>query len=166
MVNALRISDLNVELEETKMDQAQERFGGAFGNQGDAGDSLEWLCLSGRDVAGRFVLWLKSGEMDDGTVGSFQWRRVPDSARFDPRCGTMSEADKIKLPIPLHLGMSEPQILEALGRPTIRNGNTLLFVHEHDEGSKNGPLTVLNTVSIVLKDGAVWAIEVLKVSMS
>jgi hypothetical protein len=69
MVRALRISDLNVKLEETNMNQVQQRFGGTFGVQGDAGDSLEWLCLSGRDAGGRFVLWLKSGEMDAGTVG-------------------------------------------------------------------------------------------------
>ena len=151
MVRALRISDLNVKLEETNMNQVQQRFGGTFG---------------GRDAGGRFVLWLKSGEMDAGTVGSFQWRRVPNEARFDARCATLSEADQVKLTIPLHPGMSESQLFEALGQPTVRHENTLLYVHEHDEGSKNGPFTVLNTVSIVLRDGAVWAIEVLKVSMS
>lgn len=166
MVKALRISDLNVELEETNMDRVQQRFGGTFGNQGDAGDSLEWLCLSGRDVEGKFVLWLKSGEMDAGTVGSFQWRRMPNEAKFDARCGTLSKDDKVKLTIPLHPGMSESQLFEALGQPTIRHGNTLLYVHEHDQTGKNGPFTVLNTVSIVLRDGAVWAIDVLKVSMS
>ena len=93
MVKALRISDLNVELEETNMNQVQERFGGTFGTQGDAGDHLEWLCLSGRDVDGRWVLWLESGEMDAGTVGSFQWRRVPEGERFDARCGTLSDTD-------------------------------------------------------------------------
>jgi hypothetical protein len=166
MVEALRISDLNVQLEETNMKQAQQRFGGTFGAQGDAGDSLEWLCLSGRDVGGRFVLWLKSGEMDAGTVGSFQWRRVPSEARFDARCAKLSEGDKVKLTIPLHLGISESQLFEALGEPTVRHGNTLLYVHEHGEESKNGPFTVFNTVSIMLRDSAVWAIEVLKVSVS
>src|SRR5258706_273765 len=37
MVKALRISDLNVELEKTNMNHVQERFGGTFGTQGDAG---------------------------------------------------------------------------------------------------------------------------------
>lgn len=166
MVKAIRVSDLNVELEETNMKQVQERFAGTFGRQGDAGDSLEWLCLSAHDVDGPFVLWLKSGEMDAGTVGSFQWRRVRNEARFDVRCGTLSEADKISLPLSLRPGMSQSELLKALGQPTARNGNTLLYVHEHDEVSKNGPFTVLNTISIVLRDGAVWAIEVLKVSMS
>lgn len=166
MVKALRISDLNLELEETNMNQVQHRFGGTFGTQGDAGDSLEWLCLSGHDVDGRFVLWLKSGEMDAGTVGSFQWRRVPNEARFDARCATLSEGDRVKLTIPLHPGMSESQLFDALGQPTVRHGNTLLYVHEHDETAKNGPFTVLNTVSIVLRDGAVWAIDVLKISMT
>jgi hypothetical protein len=73
MVKAIRISALNVELEETNMNQVLARFGGNFGTQGDAGDSLEWLCLSGHERDGPFDLWLKSGEMDAGTVGSFQW---------------------------------------------------------------------------------------------
>lgn len=166
MVKAVRIADLNVELQETKMKDVQERFGGTFGNEGDAGDALEWLCLSGRDAAGRFVLWLKSGEMDGPWIGSFQWMRVPDQARFDARCGTLSEADRVKLTLPLHLGVSESQLFEVLGQPTVRNGNVLLYVYEHDDSDKNGPYTVLNTVSIVLKDGAVWAIEVLEVSFT
>lgn len=166
MVKAIRISDLNVALEETNLKQVQERFGGTFGNQGDAGDSLEWLCLSGRDGGGRFVLWLKSGEMDTGMVGSFQWRRITSEARVDARCGTLSGVDKVKLTIPLHPGISESQLFETLGQPTVRYGNTLLYVHEHDELGKNGLFTVLNTVSIVLRDGGVWAVEVLKVSMS
>jgi len=166
MLKELRVSDLNVELEETNMKQVQERFGGTFGTQGDAGDSLEWLCLSGHDADGPFVLWLKSGEMDAGTVGSFQWRRVRNEAKFDARCGTLSEADKVNLALPLHPGMSRSELFEALGQPTVQNGNTLLYVHEHDEVSKNGPFTVLNTVSIVFRDDAVWAIEVLKVSIS
>jgi hypothetical protein len=166
MVKALRISDLNVELEQTNMKQVQERFGGTYGTQGDAGNSLAWLCLSGHDVGGPFVLWLKSGEMDAGTVGSVQWRRVPNEARLDARCGSLSEADKVNLPLSLRPGMSQSELFEVLGRPTVRNGNTLLYVHEHDEVGKSGPFTVLNTVSIVLQDDAVWAIEVLKVSMS
>ena len=104
--------------------------------------------------------------MDGPWVGSFQWRRVPEQARFDARCGTLSEDDKVRLTLPLHLGMSESQLSEVLGQPTLRNGNVLLYVYEHDTSDKNGPFTVLNTVSIVLRDGAVWAIDVLKVSFT
>jgi hypothetical protein len=166
MVTTLRVADLNIELEETNMKQVQQRFGGTFGTQGDAGDFLEWLCLSGHDSDGPFVLWLKSGEMDAGTVSSFQWRRVQNKAKFDARCGTLSEAEKVNLALPVHPGMSQSELFKTLGQPTVRNGNTLLYVHEHGEVIKNRPFTVLNSVAIVLRDGAVWAVEVLKVSMS
>jgi hypothetical protein len=78
----------------------------------------------------------------------------------------LSEADKINPPLSLHPGMAQSELFEALGQPTVQNGNTLLYVHEHDEESKNELFTVLNTVSIVLRDNKVWAIEVLKVSVS
>jgi hypothetical protein len=167
MVKTLRVSDLTIALESTDMKKVQRRFGGTFGAEGDAGDSLEWLCLRGGDAAGRWVLWLKSGEMDDGTVGSFQWRRVPRDAKFDERCGVLSKADdRVELPIALRLGMSEADVLDVLGQPTGRYGNTLLYVHKHEGLNNNQEFTALNTVSVVVRDGAVWAIEVLKVSMS
>lgn len=61
-----------VVLEKTDVKEVQKRFGGTLGQEGDAEDSLEWLCFRGGDVTGGWVLWLKSGELDAGTVGSFQ----------------------------------------------------------------------------------------------
>lgn len=167
MVRKFKISDLTVVLETTEMKKVQARFGGVLGDEGDAGDSLEWLCLRGDDASGPWVLWLKSGEMDAGTVGSFQWQRMRRDAKFDERCGVLSITEqRIELPVAVRLGMSEADLLEVLGPPTARYGSTLLYVHEH-EGLRHGEeFTALNTVSVVLRDGVVWAIEALKVSAS
>jgi hypothetical protein len=167
MASKLRLSDMTVVLEKTEMTDVQDRFGGTFGEEGDAGTSLEWLCLRGGDATGQWVLWLKSGEMDDGSVGSFQWRRVNRAAKFDERCGRLPKTDgRVHLPIALDLGMAEAELLQLLGQPTARRGNTLLYVHEHDGAAQNGPFTALNTVSVVVRGVRVVAIDVLKVSFA
>lgn len=167
LASKLRVSDMNIVLETTRMTDVQKRFGGAFGQDGDAGTSLEWPCLRGGDATEGWVLWLKSGEMDDGTVGSFQWQRVRRSTKFDERCGLLSKADeKVELPIPLNLGMPEVKLLQLFGQPTARHGNTVLYAHEHRGANQQGPFTTLNTLACIIRDGRVAAIDVLKVSFA
>jgi hypothetical protein len=167
IAGGLQVSNLDIVLEHTEMKDAQARFGGTLGAEGDAGDSLEWLCLRGADPSGRWVLWLESGEIDGGSVGSFQWRRVTPGATFDKRCAALSPDDStVKLPIALHLGIPETEVLRVLGTPTQRRGRTLLYVHEHQEIIKGVAFTVLNTTTVLIRDGRVWAIEVDKSTTS
>ena len=165
IASKLRVSDMSIVLESTTMTDVQKRFGGTFGQEGDAGTSLEWLCLRGGDATGGWVLWLKSGEMDAGTVGSFQWQRVRRAAKFDERCGLLAKADgKVELPIPLNLGMQEAKLFQLLGQPTARHGKTILYAHEHRGANQQGPFTALNTLACIIRDGKVAAIDILKVS--
>jgi hypothetical protein len=83
MIASLSLSDSRILLEQTEMDVIQSKFGGEPGARGDASESLRWLCLHGTDDAGRWVLWLESGEMDGPSIGEFQWQRVSTSAIFD-----------------------------------------------------------------------------------
>jgi hypothetical protein len=66
MVSSLSVAGYEITLEETKMDDVQQRLGGEIGSKGDAGDALEWLCFHGEDGTGEWVLWLESGEIDGG----------------------------------------------------------------------------------------------------
>jgi hypothetical protein len=163
MIPSLRVSDVTIPLEEdTKLEDLQTRFGGKIGAQGDAADSLLWLCLYGIDSAGPWVLWLESGEVDGPYVGGFQWRRVSHSAQFDQRCSALPDTSEVDLPIDLGLGASEAKVIKILGRPTSRRGNTLLYEHEHDELIRGEQFTSFNTVIVALRGGVVWAIDVTK----
>lgn len=167
MVSKLQVSDMTVVLEKNEMTEIQRRFSGTFGTEGDAADALEWLCLIGSDTAGPWVLWVESGEMDAGTVGSFQWRRVSRNSKFDDRCATLPKDNGgVALPIALKLGTSSANVLQVLGQPTLRRGDTLFYVHEHEGSDKKGEFTALNTLAVVVRDGRVWAIEVLKASFA
>jgi hypothetical protein len=167
MARQLRVSDMTVVLEKAKMTEVERHFGGTLGNEGDAGNYLEWLCLRGGDASGPWVLWLESDEIDAGYVGSFQWRRVTRGAKFDERCALLPKADdRVGLPIALDLSTSEAKLLHVLGQPTSRQGNTLLYVHEDEALDNKKPVKELNTVSVVIRNRRVWAIEVLKISFA
>jgi hypothetical protein len=161
----LRVSDFSIRLEDTKMEDVASTLGGTLGGRGDAGDSVEWLCLYGTDGSGPWVIWLESGEIDGGTVGSFQWQRLAKSAVLDRRCQMLGEA-KVELPIALRLGTGEAEVLKNLGQPTVRHGNRLIYVHEHQESIRGEPYISENIVAVLLRAGRVWAIEVSKTTAS
>lgn len=161
MVGALRVSNFPIEFEETKMDDVRTRLGGTIGHKGDAGEYLEWLCFHGTDSGGRWVLWLESGEIDGGMVGSFQWQHLAKDADLDQRCRMLQHA-AIELPIALRLGIAEKEVLKTLGAPTVRRGNRLIYVHEHEETIRGEPFTSYNIVAVLLRSGKVLAIEVSK----
>src|SRR5271166_3957600 len=49
MIASLRVSEVTIPLEEyAKLEDMRARFGGKIGVDGDAADSLLWLCLHGR----------------------------------------------------------------------------------------------------------------------
>src|ERR1700746_2211381 len=138
----------------------QARFGGEVGSEGDAAKSLGWLCLHGNDAAGPWALWLESGEMDGSSIGAFHRRRVVASAEFDQRCQALPDAESnVELPVNLRLGIPEAEVVRMLGRPTSRKDGTLLYEHEHKESIHGEPYTSLNIVSVVVRNGVVWAIE-------
>jgi hypothetical protein len=161
MIASLRVSDVTVLLEEdTKLEDVQARFAGKIGTQGDAGDSLSWLCLHGSDSTGPWVLWLESDEVDGPYVGGFQWRYVPRSAQFDRRCSALPGTTGVELPIDLRLGASEAGVIRTLGRPTSRRGDTLLYEHEHHELIRGEEFNSSNTVIVDVRRGVIWAIQV------
>ncbi len=163
MIASLRVSETTIPLEEeTELETAQTMFGGKIGAQGDAADSLLWLCLHGSDAAGPWVLWLESGEIDGPYVGGFQWRRVSRSAQVDERCSALPDTSEVELPINLRLGTSEKKVIKLLGSPTSRRGDTLLYEHEHDELIRGEEFNSSNSLIVELRGGVVWAIQVNK----
>jgi hypothetical protein len=165
MLGTFRLSDFPINLEKTEMDDVKAMLGGTLGQSGDAGDYVEWLCFHGTDPNGRWALWLESSEIDGGAVGSFQWQRLNQGAVLDRRCQILRNA-KVELPIALRLGIAEAEVLKSLGRPTVRHGDRLIYVHYHQESFHGEPYDSYNIVAILLRAGRVWAIEVSKTTTS
>ena len=77
-------------------------FSGTMDSKGDAAEFYQWLCFRGGNQPDRWALWLVSGEIDGGNVGSFEWRRIPARAVIDKRCVRLNEEPQ--LPLALKLG--------------------------------------------------------------
>lgn len=163
MISDMRVAGERIVLDGTELKAVQGHLGGTIGHRGDASDSLDWLCLRGRGTQERWVLWLMSGEISGGTVGGFRWQHVERTAQFDTRCQTLPDgrAD-VELPIAVRLGTSKSEVLRILGQPSEKLGDTLLYLHEHEETIKNQPFTAMNTFAVLLRGQTVWAIEVWK----
>jgi hypothetical protein len=167
LMSELRVGDMNVVLEKTPLTSVQSRFGGTIGQHGDAGDYLSWLCLSGANAGKRWILWLESAEIDGGTIGGFRWQALTSTAQVDRRCGHVKDSrGGVELQRPFEPGTSESELLQTLGQPANKQGDRLLFVHEHQVQVNDQSFTATNTISILLHQGAVWAIEVWKSTVS
>ena len=159
MITSVRVATELVILEDTMMTDVRRRLGGSLGHHGDAGEYLEWLCYYGADANGRWALWLESSEIAGGAVDGFVLQRLDGDARMDQRCGNL-QTRRIELPVALKLGMTEAQVRDSLGKPTLKFRNTLVFQHEHSKTLHNEPYTASNTILVVLRKGVVWAIGV------
>jgi hypothetical protein len=155
LVTALRLGTMSIRLERTELSAVREEMGGEEGQRGDAGTRLRWLCYAGQDTAGRWTVWLSSGEIDGPSIGSFEWRRVDANAHFDPRCVQLPAGASVTLsPTPLRLGISESEVLHRLGRPTVHRGEILDYEYSEQEKTYD----VWNTLAVRLRNGMVDSI--------
>jgi hypothetical protein len=164
-VSAFRVSGYDITFEKTNMKDVEQGLGGIIGKKGDAGDASEWLCFHGADAMGGWVLWLENGEINGGSVGSFQWQRLSNRDVLDTRCHTLRKAGSvIQLPLSLQLGAKSSEVLKSLGPPTLKTDERLIYLHEHEVGGTGAedPFISSNIVVVHLRNGMVWAIQVSK----
>jgi hypothetical protein len=168
MVNSLQADGLSVELEHTDIRETSRRYRTKLGHEGDAADFVQWLCFVGGREEQRWALWITSGEIDGDRVSDFSIRRIGSDAEVDSRCRSLSTSfeEPTTSPSKLRLGMSESDLTLALGEPTARRGDFLFYAHSHDLKLHNEPYTLMNTITVRVKDGVVIAIKVWKSTQS
>ena len=158
IITRLRVGDMTVSLDETPIENVRAKFAATIGSTGDAAESFTWICAQGTDPDGRWALWLAHGE-DGDNVDSFQWRRLFPHEKADGRCPILAQSARgVELPGPIRLGTVRRQVLVVLGRPTVEQENTLVYVHEHPASIHGQNYTSHNSVVILLRQGAVYAI--------
>ncbi len=64
------------------------------------------------------------------------------------------------------LGANKSEVLKALGEPSLKDDERLIYLHEHETTISGEPFTTSNIVMVRLKNGIVWAIEVSKTTSS
>ena len=166
-VSSLKIDGFTVVLEETDLQAVQHHFGAVIGHEGDAGDSVQWVCLTGQSAGQRLVLWVESSEIDGGKVGGFHMRRIDDGVQTDPRCHKVDSALAVlAFPKAIHIGITERDLLKTLGEPTARNRDALLFSHDQKVVIRREPYDSENDVVVLMREGRVYAVQVRKTTSS
>jgi hypothetical protein len=163
MITTLHVANMPIVLEETNLEEVHKRFGGTVGSHGDASEAEAWLCLHGSDANGPWIFWLQSFEINGPTVGGFQWRRLTRNEIPDRRCKLLHRSEGgIQLPLALHPGMSKLELQKILGQPTFVRGGTFFYCHHHEKFIHDLTYDADNNVAIVLRNGVVWTIEIIK----
>jgi len=161
MVSFLKVANWPITLETTKLTDAQRRFGGLLGHSGDAGEALGWLCLYRRNPSDGWVLWLTSGEIDGESIGGVVWHRLNSEQKVDSRCKAVNaEQGIVTSPVRLRLDMTKLQVEQLLGKPSGRFHDTFMYLHQHQETVKDTTYTWDDSIDVVYRNGAVWAINV------
>jgi hypothetical protein len=161
IITQITVAGFPIQLEDTELDVVAKHLNVATGHHGDASESLSWLCLHGKDKESPWGLWLTSSEIDGPMIGGFQLQRLSSSAALDSRCRSLNDSSRaFSLPIPIHLGMTEPQVQAVLGKPSSRFGDVSIYFHEHGLRLHGEPYTADNSVIFSYKNGELWQVVV------
>ena len=167
MVSSLKAAGLSIELDRADIKEYAKRYGAKLGQSGDAASFAQWLCFVGGQEDQQWALWLTSGEIDGDQISDFAIKQVAANSEVDSRCKPLGSPEEPSTsPSSLRLGMSESDLRLVLGEPTARRKDFLYYAHSHDIKKNNDPYTVMNTITIELKDGKVVAFKVWKSTQS
>jgi hypothetical protein len=164
LVPSLGVGPFKVIFEDTSLAQVAAHFNAPVGHAGDASESISWVCLHGRDSAGRWALWVESGEIHGGLCGGFFWLRLSAADRLDERCRAV-EAASISLPAPVRLGAPAADVLRKMGPPTTQSPERMLYVHRKamtlvpKSGGRPEPYELWSTLHMRVHRGTVDAIQ-------
>lgn len=156
LIPKIGIGDVQVILDITPLLDVVSRFKAQPGHRGDANDSLDWICLHGKNARGGWILWLESGEIHVNRIGAFQLRRLEPNQRVDARCRIVNAV--LQIPSELRLGMSREEVRRMLGG-SIGAQATSSYVYERED--PNG-VTVESIVTVAFTENVVVAFEVWK----
>jgi hypothetical protein len=162
-VTTLQVAHLRIHLEESSLAAVAKYFHTPIGHKGDASESLSWLCVSGKDQSGPWLLWLGSDEMGGGNIDWFQLRKIGRNMVPNPRCHQLTKSKTPQtFPIPLHLGMTRQQVRQTLGQLNWTASRYLLFERDRNLKLHGEPYTETSSVNIEFSKGRTVAIQVIK----
>lgn len=113
--------------EETALSQIADHFGGTIHHQGDAGDSVSWVCYNYADDGAERTLWFLSGELGGSEKAILTVVEAADGGNIQQGCARPAHnLNKLTLGAP-GLGSTRDEINEALGADIGDQPSVVLF---------------------------------------
>ena len=159
-VRPLSMGGLQVKVESTRLAEVRSAIGsGAILHDGDAADSLHWLCYY--SVVDSEAVWLSSSEMGGGEViDGITVAAIPSGASAPPGCSPLPASYRpLRLAGRLGVGASEAEVRTAFGVPE-QMGAVWVYAFS----GKDGRFDVDASLSFRMHAGKVAGIEMRRVS--
>jgi len=162
--------------EKTKLAQVRKAVGrGTIAHQGDAGDSMYWLCYAAASAEPPQRLWVMShGEMGgpEMEIGGVMAEEVPPTATVNSGCPALpSTSMPLSVDRGIWLGTTQQTLLSKLGRPSAVRGDWLDFLHEGKlrgkdpfGSSETVDFSEQSSLSVRLVSGRIVALQAWKVT--
>jgi len=163
-VPPLQLGNFAVLLETTALADVRKEIGsGTMYRNGDAAESITWLCYNVARAASTQVVWLSSSEMGGGEIVDGVTALISDSASPAPKnCATLpAKYEQIRLKNGIWLGSTAAQVRAAFGQPH-EQAETWSYVFE----GKSGSYDVYSNVSFKIRDGKVVALDCSRLTSS
>ena len=155
-VQPIHFGKLLLVLEKTTLADVRSALGsGAIFQNGDAGESLSWLCYTFASGMLDQTVWLSSSEMGGGEVidGVTAMQLNSKSPALRNCARLPRNYGSIHLANGLWLGATEAQVLSALGKPQ-KHGDSWSYVFE----GKDGEYAISSNLAFKLRGGKVIGI--------
>lgn len=134
-ITSVKFGDLDIQLESTKLNDVLKTINvGEIQHHGDASESVHWLCYSIFNGASPTRIWIMSGEIDGGYVGSVVARRINMEAKSNQTCPELPSAfQPVKFERGIWIQTNESEIKKSFGKPSLIVND---WIHYNSERKK------------------------------
>ena len=131
-VKSLSLGSLTIELETTELQAVLTKIGiGEIQHRGDASESTYWLCYFIPNSTHQARIWLMSGEINGGTVGSVALKLTKQDETETPSCPALpTNYRPLQLERNIGLENKESDLRKILGKPSLVANNWIHFDSE------------------------------------
>jgi hypothetical protein len=124
-VTNVRLGKFNIQLESTKLDDVLKTIKtGIIQHEGDASESVYWLCYQISDVSNPVRIWIMSGEIDGGYVGTIVICRASIKDKPTQTCPELPAAFRpVKIDCDIWLKSKISDFKRLFGKPSLTINN-------------------------------------------
>lgn len=120
-IAGIYLGTFRIHFETTTLNQVMDTIGtGHLAHQGDAADSVTWLCYMVPDGSNPLRIWFTSGELQGGRyIDGVNLRAVSGTMTPRPECPLLPRRFRpISLGHAIRIGMSDRTLLKLFGQPS------------------------------------------------
>lgn len=148
-VKSISMGNIVVQLEVTTLNDILSKIGtGKIQHRGDAAESVHWICYFIPSSASNARIWLMSGEIHGGTVGSIAVRLLSSDDTATPSCPTLPmKYSPIQFEQNIGLESKESDLRRTFGKPSLVANDWIHFDSEQEVMLNSKQFTELGSLS-------------------